>query len=88
MHFLIRPILDPKFPLMLHSPIEWHEPLYLVKWEHIPQSHHYGHALTSDHVRLHLTIISERPSVLDQVLLVTHQEAPFQEWQYPLYLIM
>ena len=52
--------------------IEWKQPLYLIKWEHIPQSHQNGHALTSDHVRLHLTIVSERPSVLDQVFLVTY----------------
>ena len=39
---------------------EWKQPLYLIKWEHIPQSHQNGHALTSNHVRLHLTIISER----------------------------
>ena len=61
--------------------IEWQQPLYLIKWEHIPQSHYNGHALTSDHVRLHLTIILERPSVQDQVFLVTHQAAPFEEWQ-------
>ena len=67
---------------------KWKQPLYLIKWEHIPQSHHNGHVLTSDNVILHLTIVLERPSVLDQLFLVTHQEAPFQEWQYPLYLIM
>ena len=37
--------------------IEWKQPLYLIKWEHIPQSHQNGHVLTSDHVRLHLTIV-------------------------------
>ena len=36
---------------------KWQQPLYLIKWEHIPQSHQNGHALTSDHVRLHLIII-------------------------------
>ena len=35
----------------LHSPREWHQPLYLIKWEHIPQSHQNGHALTSNHGR-------------------------------------
>ena len=60
---------------------EWQQLLYLIKWEHIPKSHQNGHALTYDHVRLHLTIISERPLVPDQVNLVTHQAAPFQEWQ-------
>ena len=54
---------------------------------HFPQSHYNGHALTSDHVRLHITFISERPSVLDQVFLVIDQELPFQEWQQTLYLI-
>ena len=37
---------------------EWKQPLYLIKWEHIPQSPQNGHALTFDHVRLHLTIVS------------------------------
>ena len=37
---------------------EWQQPLYLIKWEHIPKSHQNGHALTSDHVRTHLTVIS------------------------------
>ena len=60
---------------------EWKQLLYMIKWEHIPQSLQNGHALTSDHVRLHLTIVSERPSVLDQVFLVTDQAPPFQEWQ-------
>ena len=60
---------------------EWKQPLYLIKWEHIPQSNHNGHVFTSDHVRLHLTIVSERSSVQDQVFLVTHQAAPFQEWK-------
>ena len=45
--------------------IEWKQPLYLIKWEHIPQSHQNGHALTSDLVRLHLTVISEWPLILD-----------------------
>ena len=44
---------------------EWQQPLYLIKWEHIPQSHQNGHTLTSDHVRLHPTVISEWPLVLD-----------------------
>ena len=44
---------------------EWQQPLYLIKWEHIPQSHQNGHALISDQVRTHLTIISEWPSILD-----------------------
>ena len=42
---------------------EWQQPLYLIKWEPIPQSHQNGHALTSYHVRLHLLVISKRPSV-------------------------
>ena len=62
----------PPFP-------EWQQPLYLIKWEPIPQSHQNGHALTSDHVRLHLTIVLERPSFLDQIFLVTDQAPPFQE---------
>ena len=37
---------------------EWKHPLYLIKWEHIPQSHQNGHALISDHVRTHLIVIS------------------------------
>ena len=45
--------------------IEWKQPLYLIKWEHIPQSHHNGHALISDHVRTHLIVISEQPLVPD-----------------------
>ena len=60
---------------------EWKHTLYLIKWGHISQSHQNGYAFTSDHVRLHLIIISERPLVQDQVFLVTHQEAPFQAWQ-------
>ena len=32
---------------------------------HIPQSHQNGHALTSDHVRQHPTVISEWTSVPD-----------------------
>ena len=54
--------------------------------EPIPQSHQNGHALRSDHVRLHLTVVSERPLVLDRVFLVTDQEPPLQEWQLPLHL--
>ena len=46
---------------------EWQQPLYLIKWEHIPQSHQNGHALISDHVRTHPTVISEWPLVLDCV---------------------
>ena len=38
---------------------EWKQPLYMIKWEHIPQSHQNGLALIFDHVRLHLTVISE-----------------------------
>ena len=53
----------------------------LIKWERIPQSHENGHALISDHVKTHPTIISEWPSALDWVFLVTDQEPPFQEWQ-------
>ena len=60
---------------------EWKYPLYLIKWENIPQSHQNGHALISYHVRTHLTVISEWPSVLDQVFLVTEQAPPFQEWK-------
>ena len=59
---------------------EWQQPLYLIKREHVPLSHQNGHALTYDHVRLHLTVVSERPSVIDQVFLVTDQAPPFQEW--------
>ena len=44
---------------------EWQHPLYLIKWEHIPQSHQNGDALIYDHVRTHLTVISEWPSFLD-----------------------
>ena len=44
---------------------ELKQPLYLIKWEHIPQSHQNGHALISNHVRTHLTVILERPSVPD-----------------------
>ena len=51
--------------------IEWQQPLYMIKWEHIPQSHQNGHVLTYVHVRKHLTVISEWPSVLDRVFLVT-----------------
>ena len=61
--------------------IEWKQPLYLIKWEHIPYSHQNGHAFTSDHVGTHPIVISEWPLVLDQVFLVTDQEPPFQEWQ-------
>ena len=43
-------------------------------------SHWNGHALTSDHVTLHPTVISEWPSVPDWVFLVTNQVPPFQEW--------
>ena len=43
--------------------IECQHPLYLIKWEHIPQSHQNGHALISDHVRTHPTVILEWPSV-------------------------
>ena len=39
-----------------------------------------GLALTSDHVRIHLTVVLERPSFPDQEFLVTDQEPPFQEW--------
>ena len=39
--------------------IEWQQPLYLIKWEHIPQSHQNSHALISDHVRTHLIVISK-----------------------------
>ena len=67
---------------------EWLQPLHLNKWEHIPLSHQNGHVLISDHVRTHVTVISEQPSVQDQVFVVPHQVAPFQEWKYPLYLIM
>ena len=45
--------------------IEWQQPLYLIKWEHIPQSHQNGPTLISDHVKLHPMVISEWPSVLD-----------------------
>ena len=48
------------------------QPLHLIKWEHIPLANQNFHALISDHVRTHLTVISERPSVLDQVFLVPH----------------
>ena len=58
---------------------EWQQPLYLIKWEHIPQSHQNGHALISDHVRTHLTVISEWPSVLNQVFPVIDQAPPFKE---------
>ena len=44
---------------------EWIQPLYLIKWEHIPLSHQNGHALIFDHVRINLTIISEQPSVIN-----------------------
>ena len=60
----------------------------MIKWGHIPQSHHNGHVLIFDHVGTHPTVISERPSFLDQVFLVTDQEPPFQEWQQPLYMKM
>ena len=63
----------PPFP-------EWKQPLYLIKWEPIPQSIQNGHVLTSDHLRLHIIVILERPLVLDRVFLVTDQEPPFQEW--------
>ena len=42
---------------------ECQQPLYLIKCEHIPQSHQNGPTLISDHVRLHPTVISELPSV-------------------------
>ena len=45
--------------------IEWQQPLYLIKWEHIPQSHQNGYALIYDHVRTHLIVISKWPSVQD-----------------------
>ena len=51
--------------------IEWQQPLYLIKWEHIPQSHQNGLALISDHVRLDLAVILEWPSILERVSLVT-----------------
>ena len=38
---------------------EWQQPLYMIKWEHIPQSHQNVHALISDHVGTHPTVISE-----------------------------
>ena len=69
-----------KLTRCLHSPREWNQSLYLIKWEHIPQSHQNGHALTSDHVILHPTVISEWPSVPDWVFLVIDQLPPFQEW--------
>ena len=47
------------------SMIEWQQPLYQIKWEHIPQSHQNGPTLISDHVKLHLIVISEWPLVLD-----------------------
>ena len=47
------------------SMTEWQQPLYLIKCEHIPRSHQNGHVPTSNHVRTHLTVISEWPSVLD-----------------------
>ena len=39
-----------------------------------------GPALTYSPMRTHLTVISERPLVPDQVFLVTDQAPPFQEW--------
>ena len=42
---------------------EWQQPLYLIKWEHIPQSHQNGPALISYRVRLHPIVISEWPLV-------------------------
>ena len=59
---------------------EWQQLLYMIKWEHIPQSHWNGPTLISDHVRLHPTVILEWPSVLDQVFFVTDQAPPFKEW--------
>ena len=60
---------------------EWQRPLYLIKWEHIPQSHQNGHALIYDHVGTHPIVILEWPSVLHRVFLVIDQAPPFQEWQ-------
>ena len=49
------------------------QPLYLIKWEHIPLSHQNDHAVISDHMRTHLIVIAEWPSVLDRVFQVTDQ---------------
>ena len=43
-----------------------------------------GRALTSDQVGTNPTVISECPSVPDQVFLVIDQEPPFQEWHLAL----
>ena len=44
---------------------EWQHPLYVIKWEHIFQSHQNGPALISNYVRLHPTVILEWRLVLD-----------------------
>ena len=72
-HVGTNPTVTSKWPTLTsdmegNNPLtmtEWQYPLYLIKWAHIPQSHQNGHALISDHVRTHLTVISEWPLILD-----------------------
>ena len=48
-------------------------------WEHIPQSHQNGSALTYDHVGIDPTVTSEWISALGWVFLVTDQVPPFSQ---------
>ena len=42
-----------------HSLLRMDLHLHMIMWEHIPQSHQNGYALTSDHVGTHTSITSE-----------------------------